>query len=325
MLVTSFATGAGIIFLAIIWDLVFGDPDWLPHPVVGIGKMITVLEKRLYPPPGVSGAVTFARGMILAVTVILVVFGVVAAVLDGFAALNQILAQVLAVVLLGVALAGRSLAQAALEIKSLLLAGDLPGARQKLAYIVGRDTGHLTEPEIVRATVETVAENIVDGITSPLFFALVAGVPGAWAYKAVNTLDSMVGYRNQRYRWFGCFAARLDDVANFIPARLTGLVMLVAAILMGYRPGQMLRAWRQDAPKHPSPNSGITEAIMAGALGVQLGGVNYYGGVPSRRSYLGQALRPLTPRCIADAVCLMNASAALFGISGVIIMFLVGK
>jgi adenosylcobinamide-phosphate synthase len=206
----------------------------------------------------------------------------------------------------------RSLDRAAREILGLLRRGDLATARRRLSLIVGRDTERLGAAEITRATVETVAESISDGVIAPLFYFLLGGAPLACAYRAVNTLDSMVGYRSERYRDFGMAAARLDDVANFLPARLTALLLVGSALLLGLDWRQAWRiAWR-DGARHPSPNSGYTEAAVAGALGVQLGGLNYYQGQPSLRPRLGEPATALEPGHIAGAIRMLYGAVAIF-------------
>ncbi|MNI51510.1 cobalamin biosynthesis protein [compost metagenome] len=190
--------------------------------------------------------------------------------------------------------------------------GDIPAARSALGMIVGRDTAALDSPEIVRGTVETVAENIVDAVISPLFYALLGGAPLAMAYRAVNTLDSMVGYKNDKYRDLGWASARLDDVANYIPARLTALLLTLCARLLRL---DWRRCWhmvRRDARKHPSPNSGYPESAVAGALGIRLGGFNVYHGVTSFRAYMGDPLRSLEPEDIIVASRLMLLSSSIF-------------
>ncbi|WP_235911010.1 adenosylcobinamide-phosphate synthase CbiB [Heliobacterium mobile] len=335
------------IVIALLYDALVGDPRWLPHPVIGIGKIISTLEKRLYGAGKRAERSLLFRGMVLSLLTVGITFAVSAAVmalvqwanlefvpvkqsgtvhfLDKGIFIGSGIVQALGGgILLGIALAGRCLAEAAFEIKDLLEAGEIVEARRKLSWIVGRDTEQLDESEIVRATVETVAENTVDGITSPLFYAFLLGVPGAYAYKAVNTLDSMIGYRNDRYLWFGRFAARMDDVANFLPARLTGVVMILAGTLLGYPAGRMIQTWVTDAPKHPSPNSGIPESVVAGALGVQLGGLNYYGGVPSRRATMGQPLVTLEARHIGEVVRIMAVTAILYSLAGGAILYGIG-
>lgn len=209
----------------------------------------------------------------------------------------------------GVALAAATLAWQDLmnhvnAVSKALTAGTLPQARQAVARIVGRDTETLTEAEVVRATVETIAESASDGIIAPLLYLVLGGAPLALAYKAINTLDSMVGYRDEHYRDFGWASARLDDAANWVPARLTAILFVLASWPVFRRTKRTRRAWiilLRDGMKHPSPNSGRPEAAMAGALGVQLGGINYYAGTACERPLLGDAWEPLTPHHIRRA------------------------
>jgi adenosylcobinamide-phosphate synthase len=190
-------------------------------------------------------------------------------------------------------LAIRDLDLESMRVIAKLRRRDLPGARRMLACIVGRDTADLDEPEVLRATIETVAENLSDAVVAPLFYLLLGGPVAMAAYKAVNTLDSMVGYRNERYREFGWASARLDDLANFVPARLTAVLVWLCAAALRYDLSRSVAVTLRDARLQPSPNSGYPEAAVAGALGIRLGGLNYYQGVPSRKQYLGDAIRPL--------------------------------
>lgn len=203
------------------------------------------------------------------------------------------------------ALALNSLYKHARSVATPLKNGNPEAARAALAMIVGRDTARLDEKEIVRGTVETVAENTVDGIIAPLLYGFIGGPPLAMAYKAVNTMDSMIGYNNEKYRYLGWAGARLDDAANYIPARLSGLLfLLLAPLTPGGIKGVGLTLWR-DSSRHPSPNSGIPEAAMAGALQVQLGGRNEYSGMPSDRPLIGQPVRVLSPKHIEQSLFLM--------------------
>lgn len=186
-------------------------------------------------------------------------------------------------------------------------------ARIKVGQIVGRDTKHLDSPEVTRATVETIAENTVDGIISPLFFFALGGLPLAVVYRAANTLDSMIGYKNDRYLYFGRVAARVDDVLNYIPARLTGLLLIAVAAILGYDAKQAWAIMRRDAKKHPSPNGGYAEATVAGALGIRLGGHNRYFGKDTFREYMGDAGRELEPIHIKQTIRLMYGSSLLAG------------
>jgi len=209
-------------------------------------------------------------------------------------------------------IAARSLEREARRIFSFLQAGDLPGARKQVGMIVGRDTENLNEGEITRATIETVAENISDGLIAPLFYFVIGGVPLACAYRVINTFDSMVGYQSERYKDFGWFAARLDDVANYLPSRLTAILLLLGAAFLGYDWRRALRITWRDRKQHPSPNSGYPEAAVAGALGIRLGGTNYYQGVPSKRPYLGEPLCALEKGHIVATIKLLYGALVVY-------------
>jgi adenosylcobinamide-phosphate synthase len=196
-------------------------------------------------------------------------------------------------------------------VAAALANGNRPEARKFLSYIVGRDTDNLEEPEIWRGTVETVAENSSDGVMAPLLFLMIGGPIAGLAYKAVNTLDSMVGYKNEQYLLFGRASARCDDLVNYVPARLTGMLLTVAALLPGLSMKNAWRVMRRDGRNHSSPNSGIPEAAAAGALGVQLGGTNYYFGKPVEKPTIGDPLQPLDRAAWQGAVRLMYAAEAL--------------
>ncbi len=300
---------------AYLLDLVIGDPRQIPHPVVIIGKGIDFLERHLR-----NSVAPFiglrVSGIILTVVTVGATYFVMWAVTEGLQKLNFWLALLANIWFLSTTIAVKGLSDAAIEIYSLLNSGDVAGARSKVGKIVGRDTHSLDESEITRATVETVAENIVDGIIAPLFFAFIGGVPLAMAYKAVNTLDSMVGYRNEKYREFGWASARLDDICNFLPARLTGLLLVLTFLLTGRPVRRAVRIVLRDAAKHPSPNSGIPEAAVAGALGVRLGGVNYYGGVEYHRAYMGDPEKNLDKQHIVETVRIMHVTSGLMVVLG---------
>jgi len=272
---------------AVVIDRIVGDPRSSLHPVVVVGNYIAWLEGRLLDAKHSPRRKKLA-GAALAAIVLSTVFTISWTALAALQAVHPWAAYIGGALLLSFAISPRSLAEAGREIAGYLNTGNMEQARYKVGWIVGRDTANLDTAEVTRATVETVAENIVDGIISPLFYAVIGGVPLACLYRAVNTLDSMVGYKNEKYRDFGMVAARVDDVFNYIPARITGLLIVIAALLLGRDAGGALAAIRRDAAKHPSPNSGITEAGVAGALGVRLGGLNYYGGVASFRAHMGE-------------------------------------
>ncbi len=303
------------IVFAFLIDLAVGDPRAIPHPVIIIGKAIDLTEKFLRraaaPLVGLRGS-----GVLLTVIIVSGTYFLTWALVRFSWQWQQWFGWLISIWLLSTTLAMKCLCQAAYEIYQLLLAGNIAEARKKVGWIVGRDTAHLDEPEIVRATVETVAENIVDGIVAPLFYAFIGGLPLAMAYKAVNTLDSMVGYKNDKYRQFGWFSARVDDIANYIPARLTGILMLIAAVMAGKDAGRAFSTWRQDAKDHPSPNSGIPESVVAGALGVRLGGLNYYGGRESLRAYMGKPHVPLHGSQIIETIWIMYITSFLALVTG---------
>ena len=288
-------------------DLLLGDPRWLPHPVKLIGRFAAVIEAPL------RQAISNMRvAGIVAVLAVLAATGLVAlALIMGAARLHPIAGDIVSIALLYTCFAGRDLARHSQRVYQALAADDLPEARRRVAMLVGRDTERLDEPEVVRGAVESVAENMVDGVTAPLLFAVLGGPVGALLYKAVNTLDSTFGYKNERYLQFGWASARLDDVINYIPARITAPFVSVAAGFLGLNALGAFRIYHRDGRKHPSPNSGLTEAAVAGALGVQLGGLNYYFGAPSERPRMGDPIAPLQRAHILQANRLMLLTSAL--------------
>jgi adenosylcobinamide-phosphate synthase len=224
---------------------------------------------------------------------------------------DPLAADVVAIGIIYTTIAARDMTLHSMAVFRALVAADLPQARHRAAAIVGRDTDQLDEAGVLRATVESVAESTVDGVTAPLLFAVVAGPVGAMVYRAINTLDSMFGYRDERYGEFGWAAARIDDAANYLPARITAPLLCLAAMIVRRRPLAALRILVRDGRKHASPNAGLTEAAMAGALGVQLGGLDYYGRQPLEKPTLGDPLRPLERNHIRQANALMLLAAGL--------------
>jgi len=313
-----------IILAAVAIDAVIGDPRWLPHPVVVIGNLISCSEKIL------RSWTTSARGLkaggiVMTMAIVAGTYAVVAGFLWLAFSLHPGLGWTLSAFLMSQALAINDLYKHARATAQPLAAGDLPRARQALAMIVGRDTGGLDEGEVVRGVVETVAENTVDGITAPLFYGFLGGPPLALAYKAINTLDSMIGYKDERYRDLGWASARLDDIANYLPARITGLLFLLVSPFTSGGLGNVWHTMRRDAPHHPSPNSGIPEAAVAGALEVQLGGLNYYRGVASWRATMGQKKHELRVSHIYQALNLMLAVSGLMVSFGIIMSLVIGR
>lgn len=303
-------------FVAFFLDTVIGDPRTRLHPVVLMGNLIALLEKLLYR-PGDGDMRKLLSGALLVIIVLLVSYEAGAAFLQlsywitgetGFWWMNYLMGGIL----LSFMISPNSLAKAGKEIYTLLEKGNLEEARQKVGWIVGRDTDKLEVEGITRATVETIAENTVDGIISPLFFFALGGVPLAVLYRAANTMDSMIGYKNEKYLYFGKTAARLDDILNYVPARLTGLLFIGSAWLLKFDHRHALEIMKRDAAKHPSPNGGYAEATVAGALHIRLGGVNSYFGVESFRAYMGDAIEKLSPRHILESIRLMYTATVLF-------------
>jgi adenosylcobinamide-phosphate synthase len=287
-------------------DQLLGDPPGWPHPVRWLGRLIQVLERplRRLLPERLGG-----------VFLLLLVAGIAGAVCWGLLALAERChpwaGVALSALLIHYGLAARSLARETDGVLAPCLKEDWTEARRRLGGIVGRDTNQLPPSEIYRASVETVAENTTDGVVAPLLYAALLGPVGLWVFKAVSTLDSMVGYRTARYLRFGWASARADDLLNFLPARLTWLLLALAAVLTGHRGLRALRIGWRDGRKHPSPNAAWAEATMAGALGVQLGGPSAYGGVPAEKKQLGDPGSPLTAETVRQAIRIMLVTAWL--------------
>ena len=277
------------LLLGWLLDFIFGDPARLPHPVVWFGKMISWGEHRLN-----KGSHRMAKGAVMAVFLIFLVFFVV----WGLKRLipNTMLWLVLDTIIIFYCLAGTTLIR---EVREVFLALDrsLDEGRKQVARIVGRDTSQLSAQEVRTAALETLAENLSDGVIAPLFWFALLGTPGMLAYKMVNTLDSMVGYRTERYKDFGCWAARIDDVANYIPARLTALLMVIASGRLS-----LLKFVWKNGSKHASPNSGYPEAALAGILNCRFGGPHYYFGELFDKPYIGENDRELTTQDMHTAV-----------------------
>jgi adenosylcobinamide-phosphate synthase len=300
-----------ILSLAYLVDLLVGDPRWLPHPVVIIGKFISALDRAVRRPAD-SKLVARLKGCLFPLLIVGGTYLATCELLHLAALVSKWLSAALEVWLISTTIATKGLAQAGRGVYEALRAGDLPLARHRLSWIVGRDTDHLDAGEISRGGIETVAENIVDAVTSPLFFAFLGGAPLAMAYRAVNTLDSMVGYKNDKYLHLGWASARLDDLANYLPARLTLPFLVVSSYILKYNGRNTWLITRRDARVHPSPNSGITEAAVAGALNIQLGGHNTYGGVASFRAHMGDRTEAVAPGHIVQTIRLLYLTTALY-------------
>lgn len=293
-------------------DTIFGDPQSRWHPVAVLGRMIAWLEHILYPDRGTDRQ-KFVAGALL--TSIVLCISYIAA--EGLLIAARQLPfpwgdDVLSVLLLYFCISPRTLAKAGQDIYVLLVKGDLAAAREHVGYIVGRDTAHLDEADAARAAIETIAENTVDGVIAPLLFFMLGGAPLAVLYRAANTMDSMLGYKNERYLYFGRMAARVDDVLNLVPARIAGALFVMAAFLLGYDGRNALYILVRDADGHPSPNGGHAEAPVAGALHIRLGGVNYYFGERHFRAYMGDAHMDISAQHIIGAIRLMYTATVLF-------------
>lgn len=307
MMLYSFKELLMIAAAALVIDWAIGDPKWPTHPVIWIGRLIRLLEKRLAPERFAgSPAVGRLLGSALTLITLLVSSGLMWLIVWAADALHVWLGYAVSAWFVSTTIAVKGLREAAMLVYNPLREGNLEDARKYAGYIVGRDTTGLDEREASRAAVETVAENTVDALVSPLLFALAGGAPFAMLYRAANTLDSMVGYRNDRYKYFGWCSARTDDALNYLPARLTGVMLtIMAAFTPGLKGIRAAKAVLAFAGRHPSPNSGIPESAVAGALGVELGGTNVYFGVPSERARMGWPLRPLVPFDIVRTVRLL--------------------
>lgn len=304
------SSSAALLISAFLLDLVIGDPRWVPHPVVLMGKVISYGEQQLF---SLKKRRTFLAGMALSLLVI-ALSAVTAWALVAFFHLLPFWLSFIATAALGsTTLATRGLLDAVGDIEAPLRTGDILVAREKLSHIVGRETTDLNQDKVMRASLESLSESTCDGIVAPLFYLFLGGVPLAMAYKAVSTLDSMIGYRTDRYLYFGKFAARLDDAMNFIPARLTALFIVIATLAMRLNPGRALRvAWRDHA-NHLSPNAGYPEAALAGAFGIRLGGSSIYFGKEVYKPYIGDDLKPVGIEMLKEGrvLCLLTAILSL--------------
>lgn len=269
------------IFIAYILDLIFGDPYRVPHPITFIGKLVKNFEKKLYDLKNKKIA-----GIILNISVLIIVY-----IFCYFFAKVKILE----IYFLYTIFATKSLVKESKKVYNALISGDIEDARLKLSYLVSRDTKELTEEEIIKGTLETCSENITDGITAPLFYMFIGGLPLAMTYKAINTMDSMLGYKTDKYIEFGWFSAKLDDFVNLVPARLSGLIFVpFSALLLGLNFKNSLKIFLRDRYNHSSPNSAHTESALAGALGIALGGPTKYFGKIENKKFIGDKLRDFT-------------------------------
>ncbi len=317
--------------LGIILDQIIGDPHGIPHPVVAIGKLISFWEKRLLGSTDTDLKRNAKRekrnGILLWFIVEIIVLTAAFLIMYTSYRISRYLGVIAEAVLTCYILAARSLKDESMAVYMELKRGDLSAARRSLSMIVGRDTDYLDEEEVAKAAVETVAENTSDGVVAPLLYAAAGGPVLGLFYKAVNTMDSMLGYRNDRYENFGFFAAKADDVFNFIPARISALFMILAGFILGslspdYSGIGAFKIWKRDRYNHKSPNSAQTESVCAGALGLKLGGTHLYNGVSVEKPTIGDELRKTGMEDIERANRLMFMTEALTVIFVFAIMFM---
>ena len=298
-------------FLGFVLDLLFGDPHWLPHPIRLIGNLIASLEKLNK--KELSDTKKFLRGFAMVVVVIAWTTGVAAVILEGAYGLHPAIGCAMEAIMTYQILATKCLKVESMKVYEQLQKQDLPAARKAVSMIVGRDTEQLDETGVAKAAIETVAENASDGVIAPMIYLAIGGPVLGFAYKAVNTMDSMVGYKNEKNLYFGRFAAKLDDIVNYIPARISALLMVISCFFCG-KEFDGKRAWyifKRDRYNHASPNSAQTEAVCAGALGIRLAGNASYFGKIVEKPYIGDAERAVETEDIKRADRLLYATAVL--------------
>lgn len=294
-----------------ILDLLFGDPRWLPHPICLIGNLIGFLEKHLRRIFSFSNIALLFGGFVMVVIVLSLSYLIPYFILQEAEKISIWLAFALETLMFYQIFATKCLKDESMKVYEALKNSDINDARLKLSWIVGRDTKNLTEDEITKGAVETVAENTADGIIAPMFYMFIGGAPLAFLYKGINTMDSMVGYKNDKFLYFGRCAAKLDDLANLIPARITGIAMILAAYLLSLDAKQAWKTFCRDRYNHLSPNSAMTESVAAGALNIQLGGGHFYFGKWVHKDTIGDDIRPVQPDDIITVNNLLYMTAVI--------------
>lgn len=301
----------GAIVAGFILDLIFGDPHWLPHPICLIGNLIGFLEKNLRRLLAPGKTALLLGGALMVVIVLSLSFAVPYAVLMLAEQVNPWLRFALETIMFYQIFATKCLRDESMKVYTALHNNDLEDARVKLSWIVGRDTKELTTEEVTKGAVETVAENTADGIIAPMFYMFIGGAPLAFLYKGINTMDSMVGYKNDKFLYFGRCAAKLDDVANLIPARITGILMILASYFLNMNAAGAWKIFWRDRYNHLSPNSAMTESVTAGALNIQLGGDHYYFGKLVHKDTIGDNIRPVVAEDIVAVNNLLYMTAVI--------------
>ena len=309
--------------IAVVLDLFFGDPSIIPHPVVIIGKLISKLEKWLRAHFPESDKGEFRAGVVMAVLIPVVTFVVTAGVCAIAWWIHPVVYLCVQSFWCWQALAMRGLRDESRNVLECLMHKDLDASRRAVGRIVGRDTAELTEAGVAKACIETIAENFSDGVAAPLFYMMIGGAPLALTYKSINTMDSMLGYKNEQYLFFGRAAARLDDVVNYIPSRLAALLWILSAGLCGENMRESWRIWVRDRRNHASPNSAQTESACAGALGVQLAGPASYFGTVYDKPTIGDDIHPVVPQDIIRTLRMLVVASALAAIAVVVIRIVV--
>ena len=301
-------------------DLIFGDPHWMPHPICFIGNLISKGEKLIRKCLPKTSRGELVGGVILVCIVMIISIGIPVVILWLAGKVHLVLQIAIEAFMCYQILSTRSLKTESMKVYDRLVQEDLSGARRAVSMIVGRDVESLSMEQITKATVETVAENTSDGIVAPMIFMAIGGAPLGFLYKSINTMDSMIGYKNDKYKNFGTFAARLDDVANYLPARISAMIMIVAAYLLGFDYKNAYKIFRRDRFNHASPNSAQTESVCAGALQIQLAGDAYYFGELYKKKSIGDPIRNVAYDDIAKANRLLYGTAGITLVLCLIVM-----
>lgn len=309
------------IISAYIIDLILGDPNWLPHPVKGIGKLISGFDKLLR--GNKNPLLEKLKGIFFVIIIISIPTTITYFLLYLTNYIHYYFHLIVSTIIIYTLIAIKDMRDKANNVKQALLKNNIDLARKNLSMIVGRDTERLDEKRIIMATIESIAESICDGIIAPLFYIFIGGPITGIVYKCINTMDSMVGYKNEKYKNFGWFAAKLDDIANFIPARISGILIAISSLLLNYDSKSSFKILIRDGSKHPSPNSGLSEASMAGALQIQLGGPSTYNGIISNKPFIGDNIKKPKLSDIDKAINIMYVSSLIMIISGVFIKWLI--
>ena len=306
------------IAIAFVLDILIGDPRWLPHPIRMIGKCIEYLEvilRKAFVSERLAGI--FLTGIVV-IGAYLITFKIMCF----FYGIDRFFGIAASIIIIFYSLSIRDLLKETRGVLKALKSGNLPKARSNLSRIVGRDTHNLSEQQVATGCIETSAESSVDGIIAPLLYAFIGGPALAMAYKSINTLDSMVGYKNEKYNNFGWASAKLDDVANFIPARIAAIILPISSFICGADFSNSMRIIKRDGQKHPSPNSGIPEAAIAGALKISLGGPSVYDGIPSDKPFIGDPINNIDFDDISNTTRIVMVSAIILVVSGISFMLI---